>query len=317
MMQRMTRRSALGTAAAILAAQATGQAQGLTAIKIAGVPEDSITPALWAQQNGIFHKYGLDVQIDPQRSGSAVASGVAGGAYAIGKSSLIALIAAHAHNVPIVIIAAGGMYVSPHYNAGMIVRTDSPIRTGADLNGKTIAVSSLNDLYTIGVDAWTDKHGGDSSTVKLVELPISAIFEAVINGRVDVGNTINPDLEDALATGKVRFLADTNGAIASQFMYTGWFSTTDYVKSNPRVIQNFRSAIKEAAVYANAHLPQTVDALAKFTGIEPAVVAKMQRITYGTSLDPRLIQPLIDATAKYKVIPAPFDARDLIDPAAR
>jgi NitT/TauT family transport system substrate-binding protein len=309
---RITRRSALAAAAAVLAAAATARAQGLTSIKIAGVPEDSITPALWAQQSGIFRKHGLDVQIDAQRSGSAVAAGVAGGAYAIGKSSLIALIAAHAHNVPIVIIAAGGMYVTPHYNAGMIVRTDSPIRTGADLNGKTIAVSSLNDLYTIGVDAWTDAHGGDASTVKLVELPISAIFEAVVSGRVDVGNTINPDLQDALATGKVRFLADTNGAIAQQFMYTAWFTTRDYLKDNPRVVAEFRDSIREAAIYANAHLPQTVDALSKFSGIQPSVIAKMARITYGTSLDPKLIQPLINATAKYKVIPAPFDARDLI-----
>jgi hypothetical protein len=33
------------------------------------------------------------------------------------------------------------------------------------------------------------------------------------------------------------------------------------------------------------------------------------------SVDPKLIQPLIDAAAKYKAIPASFDARDLIDSA--
>lgn len=308
----MQRRSAIALTAAALLAPTAARAQNLTSIKAAGVPEDSITPALWAQQNGIFRKHGLDVQIDAQRSGSAVAAGVAGGAYQIGKSSLIALIAAHSHNVPIAIIAPGGMYVSPHYNAGMIVKADSPIKTGADLNGKTIAVSSLNDLYTVGVDAWVDKHGGDASSVKLVELPISAIYEAVVNGRVDAGNTINPDLEAALATKKVRFLADTNGAIAPQFMYTAWFTTRSYAQANPKVIESFRSALREAAIYDNAHQAQTVDVLAKFSGIEPGVVAKMARITYGTSLDPRLIQPLIDATAKYKVIPAAFDGRDLI-----
>jgi hypothetical protein len=43
----------------------------------------------------------------------------------------------------------------------------------------------------------------------------------------------------------------------------------------------------------------------------------MTRATYGTSLDPALIQPVIEAAAKFKLIPAPFDARELIDPALR
>jgi hypothetical protein len=38
----------------------------------------------------------------------------------------------------------------------------------------------------------------------------------------------------------------------------------------------------------------------------------MPRVTYATSLNPRDIQPLIDAAAKYKAIPASFDARELI-----
>src|ERR1700729_3630143 len=106
----ISRRSAIGLGTAAFFTPHIANAQTLTPLKVGGVPEDSITPALWAQQSGIFRKYGLDVQVDAQRSGSAVAAGVAGGAYQFGKSSLMSLIAAHAHNIPIVIIAPGGMY---------------------------------------------------------------------------------------------------------------------------------------------------------------------------------------------------------------
>jgi NitT/TauT family transport system substrate-binding protein len=308
----LSRRLALGLGAAALAAPHAALAQAATPLKIAGVPEDSITPALWAQQSGIFRKYGLDVAIDAQRSGSSVAAGVAGGAYQFGKSSLMALVAARAHNVPIVVIAPGGMYYASNPINGLIVKIDSPLRTGADFNGKTIAVSSLGDLYTVGTYAWIDKTGGDWSSVKLVELPISAVFEAVVSGRIDAGNTIVPDLQAALATGRVRNLVDTNSAIASRFMYTAWFTTADYAKSNRTVVDKFRSALREAASYSNAHKDQTVEVFAKFSGMDPAVVTKMNRTTSGTSLDPQLIQPLINATARYKVIPAAFDARDFI-----
>jgi hypothetical protein len=41
----------------------------------------------------------------------------------------------------------------------------------------------------------------------------------------------------------------------------------------------------------------------------------MPRATLGTTLDPRLLQPLIDRAVEYKAIPKSFDARELIDPA--
>jgi len=308
----ITRRSAIGLGAAALVAPHAVRAQGVVSIRAAGVPEDSITPALWAQESGIFRRYGLDVQVDAQRSGSAVAAGVAGGAYQFGKSSLMALIAAHAHNVPIMIIAPAGMYDASNPITGLLVKTDSPVKTGADLNGKTIAVSSLGDLYTVGTYAWLEKTGGDWSSVKLVELPISAIFEAVVGGRVDAGGTIVPDLQVALATGRVRSVADTNAAIAPRFIYTAWFTTADYVKNNRPIVQKFRAALRESVLYTNTHKAQTVEVFARFSGMDPAVVAKMNRTDDGLTLDPRLVQPLINATAKYKVIPKAFNAREFI-----
>jgi hypothetical protein len=47
------------------------------------------------------------------------------------------------------------------------------------------------------------------------------------------------------------------------------------------------------------------------------VFAKMPRVKSALTVDPKLIQPLIDACAKYKAIPASFDARELIDSALR
>ncbi len=198
----MNRRTALALTAAAVAGPSVAGAQTLIPLHIAGVPEDSITPAVWATQNGIFRKHGLDVQLEAQHSGSAVTAGVAGGSYQFGKSSMISMLVAHAHNIPVVIVAPGGLYQASDANEAIIVKSDSPIRTGADLNGKIVACSAINDLYMIGTRAWADAHGGDSSTIKFVELPISAVAAALDTGRIDAGATIDPDLQQALNTGQ-------------------------------------------------------------------------------------------------------------------
>ena len=308
----MNRRTVLAASAAMLAAPALVRAQTLTAITIGGVPEESATPALWAAQSGIFKKNGLDVSVQAQSSGSAIAAAVAGGSYAIGKSSLVSLIIAHAKGIPFVLVAGGGLYDSKSPNFGLVVKADSPIKTAAELNGKSVAVSALNDLYAIGTKVWADKNGGDSTTLKFLELPISAVADSIAAGRVDAGGLIDPELQSGIETGKVKWLARDFDAIAPRFMYTGWFTTTDYIAKNKATVSSFVKAMRTANAYVSDHAAETVSVMAAYTKLDPARIAKMNRITYAATLDPKLIQPMIDACAKYNVIPAAFDAKDMI-----
>ena len=244
--------------------------------------------------------------------GSAVAAAVAGGAYALGKSSLVALIAAHVHNVPFVIVAPGGLYDSSHPNNALLVKADGPIRTAADLNGKTVGVSSLNDLYTVATKAWVDDHGGDSSTLKLVELPIDAVGAALATGRIDATSIGTPQLAAYLSAGNVRILGRSYDSIAPLFMFSAWFTTRSFIQQNKAVVTGFQRAMRESAIYVNGHRQQTIEVISKFTGVDPGVIATMPRAVMGTSLDPKLVQPIIDRCARYKVIPASFPAADFL-----
>jgi NitT/TauT family transport system substrate-binding protein len=308
----VSRRSALAAVGGALAFPYVARAQGLTTITLGGLPEDSATPALYAIQSGLFRKYGLDVTIQPQRSGPAVASGVAGGAYQIGKASIPPLAIAHAKNVPFVIVAPAGLSTEQSPIAGLMVKADSPIKTAAELNGKILAVGALTDVFTLALKTWMDKNGGDSSSLKFVEITISAIPEAIETGRVVAGSANEPILGAALASGKVRVLAHTFDAISPHFMYTAWFTTQSWANAHRDAVDKFARAMKEAAEYTNAHHAETVDLISKFTGIPATMVRTMTRTQAGTTLDPGLIQPVIDASAKYKDIPAPFAARDII-----
>lgn len=307
----LSRRTLLGAGAAALAAPQALGAQTLTTMAVAGVPEDSITPVLYAVQSGIFRRNGLDVHVSPERSGPAITAGVAGGAYQVGKSSIAPLIEAHAKGLPISLVAPAGVYNAAAPIDGMFVRVDSPVRTASDLNGKTYGVYGIGDIYTISARAWMTKNGGDPTSLKFVELPISAMVDAIATGRVDAGSMNEPALQQALTSPRLRRLTDVFAAIAPRFLYTAWFAANDYAAAHRPAIDAFARSVREAATFANAHPDATVDALAQFTSVDAAIIRKMTRVEQGTTLDPKLIQPVIDAMAAAKTIPTAFDARTM------
>ena len=310
--RRHTRRAAVAAIAGAVAWPAIARAQPPTPLVLAGVPEDSITPALYGVQSGLFRKYGLDVTVQPQRSGPAISSAVLGGAYQIGKASITPLILGHAKGLPFTVVAPAGLYNVNAPIDGMFVPADSSYKTAADLNGKTFGVYGIGDIFTIATKAWMAKNGGDAASVKFVELPISAMVPAIESGRIDAGSMNEPAVQVALSSAKVRFLSHPFAAVAPHFMYTAWFTTAGYAAANGGVIANFQRAMREAAAYVNAHHEETVGLLSTFTGVDAAVVRKMARVDQGVALDPQLVQPVIDAMAQFKDIPAGFDAKALL-----
>ena len=292
------------------------RAQGLTKLRIAASADGSIIGALWAQQSGIFQKYGLDAEITRASSGSAISAAVLGGSLELGKSSLYGLIEAHVRGVPLVLQAGASLFVSATPTAGFLVAKNSPIRTGRDLNGKTIAVSALGDLFAVASWAWIDQNGGDWHSVKLTELPAAAAADAIASGRVDAATLAVPTFTSAIASGKCRWLGDSCGAIAKRHGLRRRISSADYAAKNPDVMARFRKAIAESTAYVNGHWTEMFPLLSKYTGVEASVLATTQPDALGTSLDGPLIQPLIDAAVKYNVIPKRFLARELVDPAA-
>lgn len=289
----------------------------LIPLHAASSSNDEVTPFLYAMESGMFKRAGIDAHIDRMASGSAIVAGVAGGALDIGKSSMPSLLAARGKGIPLTLLAPGGEYNGDHPSFGLVIKSDSAIKTGADLNGLTAAVSAIDDLYTIAMKTWIDAHGGDSSTVKLVEVPMAIVADGVASGRVAFGTLTQPFLKTALDGGKVKLLAYSATAIAPRFTMTAWFAQGDFATKNPALAAAFVRVMHDAAIYTNAHHAETAPMLARFLSVQPQDIASLgDRVTAGTVLTPQLMKPLVDAAARYHVVPAPIDPRDLISPVA-
>jgi NitT/TauT family transport system substrate-binding protein len=298
--------------AALLLLANGAQAQQLTTIRVGLVPTDDITPLVYAIRSGMFRKEGLDVQLIPGSSGTAMAAAVVSGSYEFGKSSMLAVINAYLKGLPLVMIASEAVYDAKQPFADLVVAADSPYKTGKDLNGKTIGTPSLNDLDQLSALVWIDKNGGDSKSLKVVELPQSAAVAAVSEHRVDATVLHHPVLAEALATGKVRVLGHSYTAISPYFVFAAYFTSQSYAQAHPDIVRKFVEINYRAAAYTNAHHQETVQMMAEVTKAPADTIEHMIRVDGATRLDPKQLQPMIDVASQYKLIARTFPASEML-----
>lgn len=70
--------------------------------------------------------------------------------------------------------------------------------------------------------------------------------------------------------------------------------------------------LEDAAAFVNKHPAETAPLVTELTKVELADAQLLHRTLNGTSLDPALVQPIIDAAAKYDMIPHAFPAREIL-----
>ena len=159
----LTRRRAIGalTGFAGLAARAgtwpdrAGAADGLAPIQVATLTIDPGMQPFYAQEQGFFKPAGLEPTITIMNNSAAAVAALASGTVDVASTSSPTVAFAHQHGIPIRFIAAAGIYTGPVGNTILMTSKTSTLKSGADLNGKTVAVSALHDMdavRSLGVD---------------------------------------------------------------------------------------------------------------------------------------------------------------------
>lgn len=275
--------------------------------------DDQSKPVMWAKANGLFEKAGLNVTtVSLTGGGAAITAAVIGGSLDLGKSNSLELISAHARGLPVTIVAPAAVTGSFDRGSAMIVGAKSTLKTGKDLLGKTVGVTSLVTIQIIAVKAWIDATGGDSTQTRFLEVPASASQSAIEQGRIDAACVLEPVLSAAVATGAIKVLDYPYGAVAPRFDGADYFTTLDWAAKHRDALERFERVNRDANAYVSAHETETNPVLAAAAGIDPAVLARAAHPVRPAFLTSAELQPLIDAAARYKFIPKPFPASELI-----
>jgi NitT/TauT family transport system substrate-binding protein len=310
----MKRLEMLAATAAVLAA-APAVAQSVP-VRIGSAPIEEAALPYYAIQQGFFKQAGIDVElIVSSNGGGAMMAALFGGSLDLAFSNTGSLSSAHTHGLPVYLLACSSLYTPAAPISHVCVNKSLGIKSAKDLAGKTLAVTTVRDMIQAVTTAWVDQNGGDGKSVHFVELPAAQIAPAILAGRIDGGVLNEPYY--ARAKSDVQLLGLPYAAMADNkpFQTIGCAAHADWVARNPALAKRVATVLHQASHWANQNHADTSVMLARYTQIDPSMVATFPRITYAETNDPSYVQPVIDLMAKYEILPKPFPARDLFPPA--
>ncbi len=310
--------AALAGGAAIAAVPTIGRAQALTTIRVINPPLEGAAQSIYAKEMGFFAKAGIDAQIQLMQAG--VPAAIASSSFEFGWVTIDALATAHVKGIPLVAIAPGAEYTmtsSPRQDTGLVVAANSQIRSPKDLNGKVIAVPSRLGISESSTRALIDQNGGDSTSIKMVEVPFIAMAAALDAGRIDAAYISELGVPRNCPAAKVnRVIGNPRNAIGRHYLTSAWATTLPFATSHAELVKSYAAVMHETALWANQNPEKSADIVAKYTKLDLAVVTTMVRSHFGEQLVPALMQPVVDVAAKYNKF-ASFPASELIYAGAR
>jgi NitT/TauT family transport system substrate-binding protein len=279
-------------------------------IRVGVLASDVSAEPLYAQAQGFYARVGFEPQIQTLANGGAIIAAVVSGAFDVGFANLTSIAAARQRGLPIRIVAPATLYTEKAPVTVLVRARGAKLRTGADLRGKTIGVSTLRGELQVGASCWIDKNGGDSTHTKFIELPFSAMAAALTAGVLDAAMITEPALTRHKDT--IEVLSDAYTAIAPQFLIGGFVASETWLHENAQAAERFSAVMTETAKWANAHHTETAAILAKHAGLDETLVRSMTRATYGEKLAPEYIQPVLDAALRYGSLRTPMQAAELL-----
>jgi NitT/TauT family transport system substrate-binding protein len=207
-------------------------------------------PQAWfflAQDKGYFKEEGLDVTIDQGEGSAASIPKVAAGAYQAGFGDLNALVDLAAKRPADAPVAVYMLYNTPPFT--LVVKSDSPIRTPKDIEGKTIG-GPANDGALKLFPAFAKLAKIDASKVTITNMAPNLREQMLVRGQIDAGfgyvTTVSfaakgMGLDPAKDLRFIRY-----GDYGMDLYSNTVFFSKAFVKENPKAVAGFVKALNRA-----------------------------------------------------------------------
>lgn len=284
---------------------ASTTAGGQTKIKMGTSRIADLAPLYLGVQKGFFRDEGLDLELQPQQGGSVTITGVASGDFQMGFANTVSMLLAATKGLPLRAIAPGasvGTDPKTEDFTAIMVKPDGPIQSLEDLEGQTIAVNTVDSMVDTLVRASLDARGVDSSKVKFVEIPFPDQIAALEAGRVNVITPQEPFLSEATDRDFKVLLSGYYATAIPEFTNGVYFTSEEFLKSEPEVVAGFQRALARSVTYANEHEDEVRKVIPGFTGVDAAVAQRIALPQWETEINLATTEQLASSLVRYRLL---------------
>ncbi|WP_250574944.1 ABC transporter substrate-binding protein [Nonomuraea sediminis] len=311
----------LGVAAALSLAACSGSnepsnssanSKGLekATIKVGALPIPDSVALYIANAKGYFKEEGLTVQPVTIAGGAVAIPQVKSGALDISQTNYVSTFLAASAGDKIKLIADA--YQAGPNTFNIMVPKDSPIKTVADLKGKTILVNTLRNIATLAVTTTLKTAGLTDKDVKFAEKPFPEMGNAVAGGQADACWITEPFITANQSKLGFRKLADTMTGQTEDLPIAGWMATDEWAQKYPKTLAAFQRAIGKAQALAASDRKLIEATLPTYTKIDAQTASVITLGTYPNALSVNRLQKVADLMLEYKYIQSPIDVKSVI-----
>jgi NitT/TauT family transport system substrate-binding protein len=295
----------------------SGEAK-VTKVRVGVLPVTGMAPLYLGMKKGFFRDEGLEIEPIVGQGGAAIVPSVISNDFQFGFGNNISLMIARAKGLPIRIVAEGNQAGADERTSlnGLLVSKKSGIRSVEDLAGKTVAVTTLNNLGEVTVKATLAKHGVSTDGLKFTELPFPEMNAAVQRGRADAAWQGEPFVTLGVEAG-MRKIADPMIETMPSLSIATWFGADPYLNEHPEVVKGFTRAMGRSYEYSMAHLDETRAIIPSFLKMPPDVLAKVQLNRWTSELNVKSLELTKRLGLEYGLIEKDFDLADLLPKGAK
>ncbi|HEY2137025.1 MAG TPA: ABC transporter substrate-binding protein [Xanthobacteraceae bacterium] len=309
----MSARSIIGVMTLALTIASGAQAE--TTVRV-GQPQAGtfqFVPLQVGSETGIFKKHGIKVEVSSFGGGPRVQQAIAADSIDIGLGSGPELALA-AKGAPEIGVAA--MADAP-YAVLLAVLNDSPIKTAADLKGRTISVSSKGSLTYWLAQELSRLQGWGPDGFKIAPLGSTGAQSAALKTHQIDGMIVEANAGYRLEEEGTGHVLVQFGDIIKTFHIYVIYARKAFAAQNPDAVRAFLAGWFETVDWMRAHRTETIDILRSTAEASPVVATRDYDELIGMfnrtgRFDPKALAVLSRSFVEMGMLPQEPDIKTLI-----
>ncbi|OYO09831.1 nitrate ABC transporter substrate-binding protein [Enemella evansiae] len=277
-----------------------------TELKVGSLPLADYAALYWAKDKGFFAKEGLNVEIVAVQGGPVGIQKVASGELDMTNSTPFGTSMAANSGLPIKTVVLTSALADN--GLGVFVNPDSPIRSMADLNGRSLGINTTKNMGDITFNNLARSKGLDIKP-NWVEVPFPEMVKGVQAGSIEAGYLPEPFASAARNAG-LRQIADLTEGPNRGLAGSDYVASEKFIKSNPGSTAAFARAMYAAGADLKANESAQREWLPGVAKLDPTVAKNMPLPKYYDSFQSADYAKAVEILKQQGLVKPDYKAED-------